>query len=283
VSTRNASATIIFAVALLVTRVERACAHGDLHGQIESVSAQIEKDPQNADLYLRRGELHRLHSEFPKAAADFDKAAALHPDWPQAEIAKSRLALTTGEFEVAAAGMDRLLPKHPEYPEGWLIRARARTRLGDYAGAAKDYSEIVERVDRPEPDVFLERAAALTASGGDQVDNALRGLEEGLTKLGPVITLDLAALDLELKLKRTEEALRRIDRLAAGSRRQETWLSRRGEILAQAGRTDEARAAFGKALEAIAALPKHIQATQATTELRQRITASIVKLDGKAE
>jgi tetratricopeptide (TPR) repeat protein len=283
VSARNASATIIFAVALLVTRAERACAHGDLHGQIESVSVQIEKDPQNADLYLRRGELHRLHSDFPKAAADFDKAAALRPDWPQAEIAKSRLALTTGNFEAAVSGMDRLLPKHPEYPEGWLIRARARTRLGNHAGAATDYSEIVKRVDRPEPDIFLERAAALTAAGSDHFEDALRGLEEGLTKLGPVITLDLAALDLELKLERTEEALRRIDRLAAGSKRQETWLNRRGEILAQVGRTDEARAAFGKALEAIAALPQHIQTTQATTELRKGITASIAKLDGKGE
>lgn len=271
---------VLLTAALLVIRAELARAHGDLHGQIATVSAQIEKEPLNADHYLRRGELRRLHSEFPEAAADFEKAATLHPDWPQAGLAKGRLALSSGNLEAAVAEMDRLLPKYPEYPEGWLIRARARARLADHAGAAKDFTEIIRRVDRPEPDIFLERAAALAASGNEHLHEALNGLEEGLAKLGLVMTLDLAALDLELKMKRFDDALRRVDRLAAAAKRQESWLARRGDILLRARRPDDARAAFQKALEAIAALPSHHQATKATTDLRQRITMSLMKLDG---
>ena len=273
-----ARSAILLHFAFAFTGAAAALAHGDLHEQIAAVSAQIEKEPRNAELFLRRGELRRLHAEFPEAAADFAKASEIHPGWPQVELAKSRLALSTGNFEAAAAGMDQLLPKHPEYPEGWLIRARARNHLGDSLGAAKDYTEIVKRLERPEPEIYLERAAALAAAGGNHLNEALQGLNEGLAKLGPVMTLELAALDLELKLSRFDDALRRVDRLAATARRQESWLTRRGDILVQLGRTDDARVAYLKALEAIAALPPHHQVTQATADLKKRIDTSLAKL-----
>ena len=270
--------SVVLASALLAMQVERACAHGDLHEQIANVSAQIEKDPTNADLYLRRGELRRLHSEFPEAASDLGKADSMRPDWPQVALAKARLALSSGSFESTVQEMGRLLPKHPEYPEGWLLRARANTQLGRHSAAANDYTEIIRRVERPEPEIFLERAAALASSGNDHLKDALLGLNEGLAKLGSVMTLELAAYDLELKLKHTDDALRRIDRLTANSRRQESWLSRRGDILVQTGRIDEARVTYGKALEAIASLPPHIQGTAATTNLKQRISESLARL-----
>jgi hypothetical protein len=56
-------------------------------------------------------------------------------------------------------------------------------------------------VERPEPEIFLERAAALASSGNDHLKDALLGLNEGLAKLGSVMTLELAAYDLELKFK----------------------------------------------------------------------------------
>jgi predicted Zn-dependent protease len=269
------SSSFIAIAALLVTRADWAFAHGDLHGQIARVTEQIGKEPGNADLFLQRGELRRLHSEFPEASADFEKAAALRPDWPQVALAKSRLALSTGQFEASAAEMDQLLPKHPEYPEGWLLRARARARLGKHLDAASDYTEIVQRVERPEPDIFLERATALAATGETRFADALRGLEDGLTKLGPVMTLELAALDLQLKMKRFDDAIRRVDRLTANAPRKESWLTRRGDILARAGRANEARTAFQRALKAIDSLPPHHQATQATIDLKQRITTSM--------
>jgi predicted Zn-dependent protease len=272
--------TVAFLTAvLLAVWIERADAHGNLHEQIARVSAEIDREPKNADLYLRRGELRRLHSEFPQAATDFETAAAIRPDWPQAGLAKARLALSSGSFEAAVAEMDRLLPKYPEYPEGWLIRARARARLANHAGAAMDYTEIVRRLERPEPEIFLERAAALAASGDNHFPEALNGLEEGLSKIGPVITLNLAALDLELKMKRFDQALRRIDRLLIASKRQDSWLARRGDVQILAGKKDEAQSSYREALEAIAALPPHHQTTSATMELKKRVMEAIAKLE----
>ena len=268
-----------FITLLTIVGVRYASAHGDLHQQIASISAQIEKEPGNAELYLQRGEMHRLHVEFPEAAADFAKAAEFRPEWPQATLAKARLALSEGKFENAIEEMDRLLSKHPEYPEGWLIRARARNQKKDHLGAAKDYTEIVRRMERPEPEIYLERASALAAAGEDRCEEALRGLEEGVAKLGPVTTLNLAALDLELRMKHFEKALLRVDHLASAARRRESWFARRGDILLQLERTEEARAAYREALDAITALPSQHQLAPATVELQSRVTAALAKLE----
>lgn len=277
--TRNTA--VLLTVLLSAMLAERVSAHGDLHEQITRVSALIEKEPGNAELLLQRGELHRLHAEFPEAAADLEKATALRPGWPQVGIAKGRLALSSGKFEAAVAEMDQLLPKNPEYPEAWLIRARARARLADPIGAARDYTEIVRRLEKPEPDVFLERAASLIAAGDDHLPGALSGLEEGITKLGNLVTLDLAALDLELKMKRFEQALQRIDRILNTSKRRDSWLARRGDVQVLFGQTEGARSSYNEALEAIAALPMHHQVTAATAELKKRVTAALVKLDAR--
>ena len=61
-----------------------------------------------------------------------------------------------------------------------------------------------------------------------------------IAALGEPVTLQLFAVDLEVQRERWDAALERIDRIAARSARQETWLLRRGEILEQAGRSEAA-------------------------------------------
>jgi predicted negative regulator of RcsB-dependent stress response len=101
----------------------------------------------------------------------------------------------------------------------------------------------------------------------------LRGLDEGINRLGPVVTLQLAAIDLEVGRKNYEAALTRLNQIAAQSERKEAWLVRRGDILKLAGRDDEARAAFNAALLAIESLPPaHRQSRSVTAlELRARL------------
>ena len=51
------------------------------------------------------------------------------------------------------------------------------------------------------------RDRALAAESGDHLDEALRGLDEGIKRLGPIVTLELYAIDLELAHKRYDSAL----------------------------------------------------------------------------
>src|SRR5881409_353563 len=51
-------APVALAIPLFLALPNRLHAHGDLHLQITQVTEQLAKDPKNAELYLRRGELH---------------------------------------------------------------------------------------------------------------------------------------------------------------------------------------------------------------------------------
>src|SRR5206468_8109047 len=102
---------------------------------------------------------------------------------------------------------------------------------------------------------------------------ALRSLEEGIKKIGPIVTLQLFAIDLEVKQKRYDAALTRLEQISAQFPRKETWLARRGEILQQAGRDKEARDAFRDALKAISILPAPRRQVPAMLELEKRLQA----------
>ena len=136
--------------------------------------------------------------------------------------------------------------------------------------AVEEYTRAIKLCPSPAPRLYLERAKALIDEGDGYVDEALRGLDEGIQKLGPIITLQLYAIDLELKKNQFDAALVRLEHITAKASRKETWLARRGDILEKAGRADQALVAFASALEAIQKLPAHRQSTQAMTQLKAR-------------
>lgn len=144
-------------------------------------------------------------------------------------------------------------------------------KLGERSDAAKDFTEALSISSTPEPELYLERAQVI-ARDEQRIGEALLGLDEGISKLGPLVTLQLAAIDLELRRQDYDAALTRLDRIAAQSERKEAWLVKRGEILKLAGRDEEARAAFNAALLAIESLsPAHRQSRSITAlELRAR-------------
>ncbi len=49
-------------------------AHDGLHEQIIAVTKEIAKDPNNANLYLKRAELYRLHEEWKNSEKDYNRA-----------------------------------------------------------------------------------------------------------------------------------------------------------------------------------------------------------------
>jgi hypothetical protein len=53
--------------------------HGAVQAQIDAATAAIARARSHAQLYRRRGELHRVHEDWDAALADFDRAATLAP------------------------------------------------------------------------------------------------------------------------------------------------------------------------------------------------------------
>jgi tetratricopeptide (TPR) repeat protein len=254
-----------------------ALAHGDLHDQIANMDRQIAAQPQSAALYLRRAELHRIHREWDAADLDYAKVLALEPKHPEAAWLRARAWLEAGKSAVALPELDRYIAQFPDHASARLTRARALVAAGRNVQAAADYEAALERLPEPEPDYYLEQRNAQQAAGLSPAAQ-LAGIEKGLRRLGPVPSLEDAALDVEVRAKQWEAALARLDRQAAMAARKERWHYRRGLVLAQADRSQHAAAAFRASLEAIDRLPPALRSPRATAVLAEQVGQELKKL-----
>lgn len=268
----------LLAAGACVAPAPRAAAHGELDDLIRDATTQIAQSPRNPQLYWLRAELHRSHCDWDAAQADLERAQTLSNRWHFLHFARARLFLDAQWFQSAKVAADRFLAIQPGHAEALMTRARAQVRLGEGVAAARDYSEAIRVSAPPTPELYLERAQALAAEGGPHLAEALRGLEEGLAELGPLVTLQLAAIEIEIQQNHVDAALARIDKLMAHYPRKETWLARRGDILRQAGRTREAAEAFQAALQAMETLPATRRAVPAMVDLEKRIRSSLASL-----
>ena len=264
----------IWLVAICVGLSLPVQAHEGLHEQIAAITAKIKRDPKNASLYLQRGELHRLHRDWMRAAADYDRAERLQPGLQIVDLARGKMLFDSGKLQRAKLTLDRFLSRQPAHYEGLITRARVLVKLGARSDAAKDFTQALSLASIPEPELYLERANVV-AAGEAQLPDALSGLDEGINKLGPLVTLQLVAIDLELRRKNYDGALVRLDQITAQSQRKEAWLVRRGEILKLAGRDAEARAAFNAALTAIESLPPAHRQSRSVSALELRARSAL--------
>jgi len=258
-------------------------AHVAIDGQIEDLSRRIRQEPRNAALHLRRGELHRAERDWPAALADYRSARRLDPGLDAVDLCLARMHLDAGRPEEARRFADLFLAQKPRHVDALLTRARAEAKLGERVPAADDFSRAIDLARPPRPEHFLERARVLGDAGPEHFDRALQGLDEGMARLGPVITLELAAIDLELRALRHDAALRRVDAILARWPRKELWLARRGEILEQAGRHSEAHEAFAAARQALESLPPPRRKARLILEAAARIDAALLRLAGEEQ
>ena len=233
-------------------------AHGDDQRVLELLTAELARAP-DADLHLRRGELHRHLRDWERAEADYAAAARLAPELALVAYFRARARLEAGDPAGALPAIDRFLAAEPGSPEGWFLRAEIHAAAGRTAAAAADCARGIERAPEPRPEHYL-RHARLLAGGGDRAA-ALAALDAGLGRLGPVVSLVEQALTLELERGAPDAALRRIDAALAAAPRREGWLYRRGEVLERAGRRAEAHTAYAEGLATLQGLPERLRDT----------------------
>lgn len=228
--------TIVFAMLFCIGN---CFAHDGLHEQIIAVTEQIKKDPQNAALYLKRAELYRLHAEWKNSENDFNRAEKLDGKAGSVNLGRGKLWLDTKQFAKAKLALEKFLTREPKSFEGILTMARVCAKLRQTSAAVKYFTEAITSAPEDSAELYLERAE--TSARANRIGEALRGLNEGISKFGNLITLQTAAIDLEVRRKNYDAALARLDKLAAVMERKESFLLRRGEILFLAKRGCEAR------------------------------------------
>ncbi|HUR60407.1 MAG TPA: tetratricopeptide repeat protein, partial [Opitutaceae bacterium] len=206
-------------------------------------------------------ELLRHLREWARAEADFAAAARLSPELATIDFFRARTWLEAGDFAQARSLADRFVRAVPAEAEGWFLRGDILAALNDPAGAASDYAEGIRLTPTPRPEHFLRHAQFLARAEPANPSPALAALDQGIARVGPVVTLVDYAITLELERGNSDAALTRIALAMENAPRRETWLVRRAEILAQSGRAAEAAAAYRGALAAINELPERYQQT----------------------
>jgi len=279
---RRSPLTRLGALAALVPALlwpgARVHAHGTFHERLAAANAKIAAHPDDAILFLARAELYRDHRDFAQAMADIDRAEALDAQRPAADLLRGRVLLDSGRLEEADSALSRVLAESPEHAEALETRGAVRLALGHHLAAARDYDLAIAQQAVPQPDCYLRRARALAEAGDEHLAEAIAGLDAGIARMGPVVTLEQAALELELSRGATDAALARLEGMAAPSPRKDTWLARRGQILEAAGRNAQARRSYQQALAELSQLPPTRRRSAATRDLEHQLHEALERL-----
>lgn len=221
-------------------------AHESVQTELAELDAALAQR-EDADLLVRRAELHRVRGETQRALDDLARAQAIDPARETVALARARALLEAGRDAEAREALAGFRTREgASAGAAWLLDARALAALGRPRDAAETYARAAAALSAPAPDVFLEWAEVELAGSGS-AERALAAVDAGVAKLGPAAALEERALELTLSLGRFDAALARLDALAARSARRAPWSARRAEILAQAGRRAEAAAALDTA------------------------------------
>jgi predicted Zn-dependent protease len=238
--------------------------HEGLHELIDAQKKKVEAAPSDPALRVELASLYSSHGELELALKNLDRVDALTPGKFQTDLLRGEAFLVVSNFKKAKEALDRQIASHSENPKGWLLRARAERKLSQDEASLADFREALKRTPAPEPDLIQEVADAL-ATRGSQAE-AAQVLAAGIERLGHIPSLVLRAIDLEIANKNYDAALRLVAEMQKQAPRPEPWMARRATILAQAGRTEESRAAWKALSDHLESLPASERSSHAMTQ-----------------
>lgn len=276
---QHPTSTAALALLFTLTNPHLALAHAGLDERIVKITATMIVQPQDASLWLERSDLHRRHNHFKDALADLDHAAKLRPGWPMLALGRARIFQDDGRTADALVAVQTFLNAVTNHAEALTIRAHCLLKQRKVAGAITDFSSAISFAPSPSPDLFLERARAQAALG--QIANAVKGLDEGIARLGAIPTLQLAAIEYERQQAGFDAALARVEKLTATFPVKEPWLVLRGEILTQAGRLTEAKEVFQRTLAGIGNYPPAKRELEQTIQLQTRAREGLARVEAR--
>jgi len=256
-------------------------AHEELEKQIVTWSKKIEDDPNNAASYLKRGTLYRLHKEYKKSLKDFKRAKKLDASLVVVDFNLAELYLDASDPDNALKAIEAFIKVRAKHASARILKGKILEAKKEYLKAAKSYSAGLKRCVgkiKALPQYYLSLSACYVKAGDKHIPEAIKALDAGIAKLGRLSTLQQQAIELELKIKNYEGALKRNALLISWYGKLPVFLIQKAEILNAKGDREAAIKGYREALAAIEAYPPARQKVKAFVALKEKIQAALKKL-----
>lgn len=247
-----------------------ARAHGPFHEQIQTLTVELQRRPAEVPLLARRCDIQRAHALWPEAMADLVQLERLSPADPTNGLRRGVILLGLGKAEEALPHLERWVREHPDGLDERVAMAQASMAVRQWSNAVREFSVVLASPSESRVQLFLDRAQC-QQQAGDSPTNILKGLDDGITRIGPSPQLLRQAAEVELGRGAVEAAVARIGVLAERSARKERWLYEQGELFRRGGRLDDARRCYSNAIVALEALPPKFQRSFLSVELRREL------------
>lgn len=263
-----------FIAVAMVLRASISLAHPGVHHDIERVSEALQKQPNRVELLSERGVYYRIAGDFEASLADFDAVARLDPSNLDVAAHRGMTLAAMGRNADAERELTRFIDGGRASGSVFAERAFVRVKLGRVEGAIADFTASLSI--NPDVELFIERSRLEESLG--QLDQAVRGVREGLAALGGAVVLRDRLINLEILRKNYDSALQAIDDQLAVTPVKTEWLLRRAQILSVAGKAADAERDRLRALdEANRSLSKRSSAIHLVS--RARANFALGRLD----
>lgn len=255
------------------------CAHGDLHEKIQRLSAQIEADPTNTDLYLSRGQTYQQHEDYELAIDDYNKVLSIDDEISIAHLFISQVLFETQQAPAALEKINYYLQLHPGNLAGLQTRAKIHSELGHHQLAAEDHLSILTTTDNLRPELFVNAANSILAANPDGVEKALQIIDNGIAEMGFLITLYTKAIDIAENSGHITYALEKYDEVITQMPRKENWQYRKAQLYEQNENYAEALVCYTEVLKSIYNLPAHHRLNEQVLSLEKDTELKISQLE----
>jgi tetratricopeptide (TPR) repeat protein len=217
---------------------------------VARLAEEIAARPDDAELRLLLATAHAEHAEWELCLEEVARISALDPAVRTGHLSgKSHLG--KGDLDTALADLDAFLAAEAAHRDALASRARVLLRLGRGEEALADYLAALE--GGADAELHVEAIEALRRLG--RRDEAHLLAEEAVARTGGDPSVLVCAIGAATESGKVDAALAHIDVLVRTWPRPEPWMMEKAELLAEAGRAGESRAAWRELHEHLMALP----------------------------
>lgn len=262
----------ILLIILCICVSEHCLAHGDISKRIKQISTSITLHPDSLLLYYQRGVLYTQHGDYELALNDFKVCEQLNytNTFLQLDIAKVLFYLKN--YHKAMPLVEEIICNEPTNIFALQLKAEILKAQKMYTEAAFYFEDALFNNSSPIPEKYIIISEMWQLSKHlDANCNALKILEEGIKKLGPLFVLKKEIINFHLKNGDLADAIKIQEEIVKSLNRKEHSYYDLALMKIDLGRNESAQNDLNLALKAVEQLPQKAKNTRAIGELTQKI------------